>query len=592
MSGVRDVENYRCPECARKVLVRSQSGPVVPPPPASANGGQGAGPSSRLSSVSRESSTLAQTEQELHLIDLELQQQVELERVALEKRILDIRENSLKQKAVVLDKARSKVSGGSVTEKRLSDWVTKQREDGHQPDLRDEWYDTIQHEAVAGKSAQRATGATPKVANIPLPTFHEEFAPRDAQPQLVQRGIRREDQTGNLGQARVNPPPAQQRVDDTLATMFAERASYSAGQPNRSLPPGLLTSLHMSTEKPADVTAMVAEASTRELERLVTDSAELRARRQERAKETTKFPVLPPFSGDPLAWPGFLTSLVESTQNHGIPQEANASRLRLAITGTALELVKDLINVNSAVPLVLRYLRRQYGNAATVLSAMEAECIRQPPVDEDLGNLLPFMAKIEALCMMAKAYGQPLRYQGSALAEQMFEKLPSHIRVLRAIGSQQREEMNLEQLLKFLDPIAETAIPAIPGKATNRAVKRVLAVNVVDDDGDSLAHPPAVSSGSDMATGARTQSRIAAEPRCLADCNVAHHLTMCPTFLQMNPNERLNLTRQRRVCWACLSCHRRRCGVHERCQCGVNHHPLLHDALSGPNANRVQFQQS
>lgn len=187
--------------------------------------------------------------------------------------------------------------------------------------------------------------------------------------------------------------------------------------------------------------AMVAETSTRELDRLVTDSAELRARRQERAKETTKFPDLPPFDGNPLTWPGFVTSLVESTQNHGIPQEANATRLQNAITGDAFKLVKDLINVTSAVPLGLRYLRRRYGNG------VEDDGRRMRPTPSDSGNLLPFITKIEA-------YGQPLRYKSWALAEQMFEKLPSHIRVLRAIRSQQREEMNLKQLLKFLDPIA------------------------------------------------------------------------------------------------------------------------------------------
>lgn len=573
--NARDLEKYYCPPCARKLPPIPLAGST-----ATDNGDKesaGGGPGSVLSTGS---STLEEDEQEMHLLDLELKQQVALEQLESEKKILQLKEDSLRKKGLVLVKARSRVSGGSVVSggKRVSEWVRQQSDCQHGPENENQsespvLNNTIQHENGTSAETGRPTEATRGTTRNAVPQLTENPAPPHAQPKVTHQV----GQSGDMQESEVNPPVTQTpyRGNDTLTALFAERANST--RLYSSQPPGLLTSLHMTVDGAMNTTARIGESSTTELELLVTDSAELRARRQSRARETAKFPDLPEFDGNSARWPGFLTAFIETTQDWGIPQSANSVRLQKAVTGKARELVDDIINCASAVPLVLRYLRRAYGNATSVLRAMEAECAGHPPVEDDLNNLLSFMTKIEALCMMAKSYGQSQRYQGSALAEQMIEKLPSHIRVLRAIGNRRCGDMNLEQLLKFLDPIAEVAIVRSNDNIINgsRDVSRIFTAI------SSGAKIPSLNSSTverDRATGACRSAQD--EYPCPAECEEVHGLSSCPRFLNMSPPQRLNLTRRKRVCWTCLACHKRGCGIDVRCQCGVCHHPLLHDALT------------
>lgn len=308
-----------------------------------------------------------------------------------------------------------------------------------------------------------------------------------------------------------------------------------------------------------DATTLIGESSLLVMEQLVTDSEALRIKRQDRRREAVAYPELPKFDGSPQDWPRFITSLIESTQEYGISQSENVARLQQALQGEAESLVRGFLGSGAGVPLVVRYLRRQFGSSVAVLQSMEDACREMADVGNDLRDLLPFMAKVEQLCLTIRLYGETPRLRNPGLVAALLNKLPPHAKLVFACSGRVAEQTDLEGLLDWLDSIAG-AVPAFEDTAATRPTHTVMTVSAA-----AVARP--------------APSTTVARPKtCPAGCEARHGLQQCEQFARMNPQQRLWLTLRLRICWSCLTSHRRVCQAIVRCHCGATHHPLLHDA--------------
>lgn len=324
-----------------------------------------------------------------------------------------------------------------------------------------------------------------------------------------------------------------------------------------------------------DATAMVNSCSLPALEEMVTDGADLSQRRRERAKDNYKLPKLPIFDGS-SGWLDFIIALVDTTRDLAISQRENVYRLQEALQGDAKKLVGPFLTVAN-LPTAVKYLRMQFGDPETVLQQLEQDCARTASVDDDMSNLIPFVAKIDQLRLAIRSYGHLPRLDNRSLVSALFDKLPSHMRVAWATTSQGIQNPTLDQLADWLGPIAEAA-----PRGTNRAAKRVL-LNFVPEE-KKLGHNALQPAAPPVDAGFP----------CPAGCKVKHHLSTCPVFLRMGDRERLTLTRKTKVCWACLGWHQYECTHAVVCHCGVSHHPLMHEALTNDvrkwqQQNRVNY---
>lgn len=110
-----------------------------------------------------------------------------------------------------------------------------------------------------------------------------------------------------------------------------------------------------------------------------------------------KLPPLPTFDGDLDEWDGFHKAYMESTKIKDIPDHENMARLRKALTGIALDPVKEYLNRPSCLPLVMEELELQFGPQASLFDNLSARCDAVPEIEKGRKNFPQFTLAVKSL---------------------------------------------------------------------------------------------------------------------------------------------------------------------------------------------------
>lgn len=263
---------------------------------------------------------------------------------------------------------------------------------------------------------------------------------------------------------------------------------------------------------------------------------------------------LPPFHGDPLSWPIFLSQFETSTKVCHITDAENLLRLAEALKGDAHKAVEKLLYMPENVPSIIDILRRTFGRPEFIVNSI-LESIRSEPKPkyEVFDSIIAFSLQVNNLYSTIKNCGMS-NDLGLSLMIELVEKLPTPMKFDWAIYKSSMAYVNLEVFNRWLESKA-TSLTAV------------------------LSRPPQLSKYTKPTKGyvnlhANIEGRSCVI--CLKECA---EVPACPTFTTASYSEKWRLVKTHNICRICLKKHQGRCHSAKKCEvndCPYKHNTLLH----------------
>lgn len=96
--------------------------------------------------------------------------------------------------------------------------------------------------------------------------------------------------------------------------------------------------------------------------------------------------TLPQFCGEARQWVRFITTFSSTTTSCGFTDSENRRRLKSALYGDALRLVKDKLEHLGSMDVIIRRLVQAFGQPAHLMKGIRQVVNKMPALDADLGN--------------------------------------------------------------------------------------------------------------------------------------------------------------------------------------------------------------
>ncbi|XP_058840837.1 uncharacterized protein LOC131696307 [Topomyia yanbarensis] len=169
------------------------------------------------------------------------------------------------------------------------------------------------------------------------------------------------------------------------------------------------------------------------------------------AARQVMFRDLPSFFGNPVDWPIFISSFMNSSLACGYNNAENLSHLQRCLKGHAYESVKSRLLLPESVPQVIDTLRLLYGRPELLIGAL-LQKVRsvQAPKAEKLEPIIDFGMTVRSLCDHLEAAGQQEHLSNPTLLMELVEKLPVHTKMQWADYIQQHPVVNLKAFGDFM----------------------------------------------------------------------------------------------------------------------------------------------
>ncbi|XP_055590040.1 uncharacterized protein LOC129752222 [Uranotaenia lowii] len=299
---------------------------------------------------------------------------------------------------------------------------------------------------------------------------------------------------------------------------------------------------------------------------------------------------LPKFSGRPEEWPIFISSYEQSNTACGFSDSENLVRLREALTGKALDVVRNRLLLPENVPFIIQKLRRRFGNPE-VLSTILADRIQTlpGPNSEDLESVIEFGSAVEEVTQHMKAAKLTDHLRNPILMQRLVQKLPSVYAMEWVEFKRKRIAVDLEVFGEFMEELVDKALEVtyapcniedpVRGRRREKPVVKGF-VNITDTDG----HKCCTCSQQEFENVPPSRTAVSSENYHSKGCSICglagHFGRNCNEFRASNLQERWNMVQRLELCPLCLYNHngkhcmsKRRCGTN---RCDQRHHPLLH----------------
>ncbi|XP_058837183.1 uncharacterized protein LOC131693415 [Topomyia yanbarensis] len=289
---------------------------------------------------------------------------------------------------------------------------------------------------------------------------------------------------------------------------------------------------------------------------------------------------LPSFSGNPVDWPIFISSFMNSSLACGYNSAENLSRLQRCLKGHAYESVKSRLLLPESVPQVIDTLRLLYGRPGLLIGAL-LQKVRsvQAPKAEKLETIIDFGMAVRSLCDHLEAAGQQEHLSNPTLLMELVEKLPVHTKMQWADYIQQHPVVNLKAfgdfMLKVVTAVCSVSNYTGESNSSQQKPRHKGAVNTHSNEAESVRE---VVSEKDRA--------------CICCKKSGHRLAECTAFKAYTVDSRWNFVRDKGLCRSCLNAHgKRSCRNAKLCVidgCTYRHHALLHSNRSNANQRPTQ----
>ncbi|XP_055605881.1 uncharacterized protein LOC129754048 [Uranotaenia lowii] len=295
---------------------------------------------------------------------------------------------------------------------------------------------------------------------------------------------------------------------------------------------------------------------------------------------------LPSFSGDPTDWPMFIANYEYTTATCGYSNGENMLRLQHCLKGHALQTVRSRLVHPAAVPQVIEALRLRYGRADFLINTLLQKVRAIPVIRSDkLEALVDYGDAVQALCDHIEAANEPAHLVNPQLLQELVEKLPTEQRMLWAAYKRDLQGVDLRTFGDYMTVVAKDALGVI---SFNNNVNK-LDKQKSKPKGYINAHAESNDSSSEQHNEEITEDKQVSKLECRCCGKSGHRLRECYRFKGLLVEERWNIVKALRLCYACLSSHgRRACRSGISCDvvgCNYRHHPLLHN----PKESKIQM---
>lgn len=278
---------------------------------------------------------------------------------------------------------------------------------------------------------------------------------------------------------------------------------------------------------------------------------------------------VPPFSGSLKEWPTFIelfTNLVDKN-----PRVSDTEKFYYLITllkGEPLLLVRTLPLIGSNYKIAIDNLRARYDCKRSLATLYYTELVNasvmQKGSPEELRKLMCiFKENVAAL----KNMKMPTDSWCFVLLNMVLSKLDSKTRASFETKFSDIEMPSYCQLMDFLENHCKAAEALHLGSTATNKIQST-----------STAKPNFnVNKRTTLVAQLNTDDNSPSNPCIL--CSAAHQLYRCSAFLSKSVDDRINIVRQNRICYNCLSNSHfsRNCKSKMNCRtCKRFHHSLLH----------------
>lgn len=278
-------------------------------------------------------------------------------------------------------------------------------------------------------------------------------------------------------------------------------------------------------------------------------------------------PKLPPprFNGEPRDWPMFIQSFKVQVHD-AVPTDAERlAHLRGCLSSEIQRSLGEAILNPGLYNCALAELQRRYGSPQLVSQACVSSLLALPSFkDNDPQLLHDFSSSLRSVVATLKLGGHDNELLIGVTLAQLVAKLPRSLKsrwgeYSYSLGKQPSVG-DLDNWLDFVSMAERSVnIPQLPSTDTKPSHHR--------------------GRGKHTTSAGTFSSAVVSCPCCEAN----HRLADCKKFKGLNPDQRIAVVKEKRVCYRCLdpSHLSKACTRSKRCGeggCSGAHHPLLHNA--------------
>lgn len=139
----------------------------------------------------------------------------------------------------------------------------------------------------------------------------------------------------------------------------------------------------------------------------------------------TKIVNLPPFGGDPLDWPMFERSFIDTTQEFGYSNTRNIIRLREALHGASKVAVAALLPYPDSVQEIMNTLRENFGRPDQIINCQVMEIRKIAPIPSgNISLIIPFANKVKNMTAFVRYAKAEQRLCDVTLLGELVSKIP------------------------------------------------------------------------------------------------------------------------------------------------------------------------
>lgn len=286
------------------------------------------------------------------------------------------------------------------------------------------------------------------------------------------------------------------------------------------------------------------------------------------------------FDGDPTKYVEFVESFkLHIHDKKYLNNDIKMLQLKMHVSGNAERAVAGLGSGGVMYPTALKLLKEQFGDRGQIARAIISKIVKGPKLSpsnrqglRDLSlDMINCLATLKRLRYFADINStESLRQTVRRLPDHMIVKWKNRAADLRDCGV----HPTLEHISSFLRRQVRVCFDPDFGD--------------LEDGSDRFDHKGAARDKRKSVSAVQAQPEHTPDPpvrekkilRCY-QCNEAHKVSECPTFVDSTVAERYKIAKERRLCYCCLNKGHgaKECRSKKQCikeGCDKTHHPLLH----------------
>ena len=291
--------------------------------------------------------------------------------------------------------------------------------------------------------------------------------------------------------------------------------------------------------------------------------------------------ALPCFNGKIEEWRPFYDSFQAMVHgDEGLTAIQKFYYLRSSLSDMALDVIKAIPLTDVNYEVALEKLRKRYDNHSLTIQSHIRALLESPRVNTASAKELQGLSSHVGMHVAAlKAIGQPVQHWDAWLVTIVLSRLDQATSHEWQLRQDDTEMPKFDELERFL-----------ASRCTAFETSEVWGYQV-----DEMKHVAPISKLMSHNTGVKRVTLAAmdvSKDKCIC-CDESHKLYTCDKFKQLSVNDRLQLARESRLCFNCLSPFHtaNNCRSKWTCQrCKKKHNSLLHFEVQRGEKNKMNDQ--